>query len=50
LLLDLMNADVPETAKLFSPGPLFSKAGDFGVLVHSFFIVNVKALSCWARV
>ena len=39
LRLDLMTADVAKTAEMLSPGPMLSKAGDFGILVHSFIFV-----------
>jgi hypothetical protein len=31
-----MTADLVKTAKMLSLDPMFSKAGDFGILVHSF--------------
>ena len=40
-----MTAHVPETAKTLSPGPMFSKAVDFGTLVHSFIVVNYQVLT-----
>ena len=40
-----MTADVAKTAEMLSPGPMLSKAGDFGVLVHSFIVVFCQLLS-----
>jgi hypothetical protein len=39
-----MTAQVPETGKMLSLTPMFSKAGDFGVLVHSFLLSVVSFL------
>ena len=44
LRLDLMTADLVKTAGTFSLGPLFSKAGDFVVLVHSFIFVYCQCI------
>jgi len=40
-----MTAELATTGKMLSPGPMFSKAGDFGILVHSYFIIVRKVLS-----
>jgi hypothetical protein len=34
-----MTAELAKTGKMLSPGPMFSKAGDSGILVHSFIFV-----------
>jgi hypothetical protein len=49
LRLYLMTADLVKTAKMLSLAPMFSKAGDLGILVHSFIVMPCQALRWLAR-